>query len=323
MTTSSNKYPILKIGKAEMEISVIIPSYNEQDTLPQTFKKLHETLENITMSFEMIFVNDGSSDDTEIILDEYAAKYSFIKSVHLSRNFGKEAAMSVGLDMAEGDCIIIIDADLQHPPELISVMHKKWCEGYDVVNAVKKSRGNESFLYNFFARSFNHIMSRSVGVNYTGASDFKLLDRQVVQALEGFHERNRFFRGLVAWVGFKSYDVEFDVKERYAGSSKWSIVELIRYSVRNIISFSSWPLLFIAYTGFSVASLGLILLLQTLINYITGNAVGGFTTVIALQILLSGIILFSLGIISIYLAKIYDEQKSRPIAVTKKKRVKE
>lgn len=304
-----------------MEISVIIPSYNEQDTLSQTFKKLHETLAQITTSFEMIFVNDGSSDNTENILDKYAAKYSFVKSVHLSRNFGKEAAMSVGLDMAEGDCIIIIDADLQHPPELISVMHKKWREGYDVVNAVKRNRGNESFLYNSFARGFNHIMSRSVGVNYKGASDFKLIDKQVAQALKGFHERNRFFRGLIAWIGFKSFDVEFDVQERHAGSSKWSIVDLIRYSIRNIISFSSWPLLFIAYTGFFVASLGIILLIQTLINYFAGNAIVGFTTVITLQILLSGIILFSLGIISIYLAKIYDEQKSRPIAIVKGKRI--
>ena len=141
-----------------MEVSVIIPSFNEQDSLDQTFIKLNETLEQITTSYEMIFVNDGSSDNTEKILNDYAAKHSFIKSIHLSRNFGKEAAMSVGLDMAEGDCIIIIDADLQHPPELISAMHEMWKKGYDVVNAVKRNRGHESLLYKLATQVFNRIM---------------------------------------------------------------------------------------------------------------------------------------------------------------------
>lgn len=303
-----------------MEISIVVPAYNEQATLSQLFNKLRETLENITTTFEIILVNDGSSDNTEIILDEYASKYPFVTSIHLSRNFGKEAAMSVGLDAAQGDCVIIIDADLQHPPDLIVAMYEKWREGFDIVNAVKRTRGKESLIYRSFARCFNHIMSRSMGVDYKGISDFKLLDRQVVQALKGFHERNRFFRGLVTWVGFKTIDMEFDVQERYAGISKWSSFELISYSIRNIIAFSSWPLLFIAYTGFSITFLGLILLFQTLLNYFSGNAVSGFTTVILLQILLSGIIIFSLGIISVYLAKIYDEQKSRPIAVIRKRR---
>lgn len=305
-----------------MEISVIIPAYNEEDTLNNTIEKLIATLRPISSLFELIFVNDGSTDKTSDMLDAYSKKFTCVQHLNLSRNFGKEAAMSAGLEAAKGECVIIIDADLQHPPELIFKMYEKWQEGYDVINAVKRSRGQETFFYKLFAGFFNSIMSKSTGMNYTGASDYKLLDRQVVDALVSIPERNKFFRGLVAWLGFNTYDLPFDVQERAGGDTKWGTFDLVRYSVKNMVSFSSWPLLFIAYSGFCVVALGLVLLAQTFVNYFLGQPADGFTTVISLQILLSGMILFSLGIIAIYLAKIYDELKSRPIAVLKRNRSK-
>ena len=295
------------------EVSVVVPAFNEEESLPAVVQALAAALQGRARSFELVIVNDGSSDGTERVLAELARTHPFVVPVNLSRNFGKEAAMSAGMERASGGCVAFIDADLQHPPDLLGQMIDRWREGFDVVNAVKRSRGDEPALYRAFAGLFNWMMSASIGRDVAGASDYKLIDRQVVEALRGCPERNRFFRGLVAWAGFRVAELPFDVQERVAGRSKWSVAALVRYSLRNVIAFTSLPLLLVAYAGFAVVVLGLFLLAQTLLRYFEGASLAGFTTVIALQILLSGMILFALGIIAVYIAKIYDEQKSRPI----------
>jgi polyisoprenyl-phosphate glycosyltransferase len=303
-----------------IEVSVVVPAFNEEDNLVRIVSVLEGILRASSSSFEIVIVNDGSSDGTEAKLTELEAGEHCVKAVNLSRNFGKEAAMAAGLEVASGKCIVFIDADLQHPPELIPEMLAYWRRGSDVVNAVKRDRGNESITYRLFAGTFNRIMSFSIGADASGACDFKLIDRQVANALRNCPERNRFFRGLVAWVGYKVENLSFDVHERNAGVTKWSTLSLIKYSIRNALAFSSLPLIGVAYAGFFVIFLGILLFAQTLYNYLSGEALSGFTTVIAVQILLSGMILFSLGIIAIYIARIYDEQKSRPMFIIRKNR---
>lgn len=228
--------------------------------------------------------------------------------------------MAAGLASAAGKCMVFIDADLQHPPDLIPRMYSAWQQGSDVVNAVKLERSSEYFLYRWFANRFNGLMSAMIGQKMAGASDFKLIDRQVAEVLLECPERNRFFRGLITWVGFQVKNVEFDVVERELGSSKWSLASLIRYSLSNIIAFSSLPLVAVAYVGFVTVALGLLLLIQALIRWVMGTAAVGFTTVIAVQVLLGGMILTALGVIAIYLARMYEEQKSRPLFIIKRPR---
>jgi dolichol-phosphate mannosyltransferase len=305
---------------AAPEVSVIVPAFNEEESLPAVVEALRAALQETAAGFELVIVNDGSSDGTERVLGELAQRHPFVVAVNLSRNFGKEAAMSAGMEHASGRCVAFIDADMQHPPGLLAEMIQRWREGCDVVNAVKRSRGEEPILYRAFAGAFNWMMSASIGRDVAGASDYKLIDRQVVDALRECPERNRFFRGLVAWAGYRVAEIPFDVQERVAGRSKWSVAALVRYSLRNVIAFTSFPLLLVAYAGFAVVALGLFLLAQTLVRYFEGASLAGFTTVIALQILLSGMILFALGIIAVYIAKIYDEQKSRPIFLVRNRR---
>lgn len=317
---NSRDKSVLREFPCPLEVSVIVPAFNEEGNLATIVSVLQGVLKGATSSFEILIVNDGSSDGTEARLAELESEFPYVFGVNLSRNFGKEAAMGAGLEVASGECIVFIDADLQHPPELIPAMLSSWRRGIDVVNAVKRVRGEESVAYRVLAGAFNRLMSASIGADVTGASDFKLIDRQVADALMQCPERNRFLRGLVAWIGFKVENILFDVQERHAGVTKWSMFSLVKYSIRNILAFSSLPLIGVAYAGFGVVFLGLLLLAQTLYNYLSGHALSGFTTVIAIQISLSGMILFALGIIAIYIARIYDEQKSRPKFLIRKNR---
>lgn len=296
-------------------VSIVVPLYNEQESVNSMFNAIEAILQNRGQSWELLLVNDGSTDDSANIIEQLAQDNPEVEAIHFSRNFGKEAALDAGLNHAKGQCIVFIDGDMQHPPECIGQMLDLWQQGFDVVNAVKKQRGEESLLHRWLAFGFNRIMTGATGENFQGASDFKLIDRAVADALKACSERARFFRGLVAWVGFKTTEVEFDVAQRVAGDTKWSRWQLIKYSMTNIVSFSSFPLVLVTWVGLITVLLGGVLGIQTLYNYFSGNAVNGFTTVIMLLILLCGIILLSLGTISLYIAKIYDEQKARPVYI--------
>ena len=248
----------------------------------------------------------------EKMIEKAAEKDNHVAGVHFSRNFGKESAMMAGLASAGGDCCVVMDCDLQHPPETVVEMYRLWEQGYEVVEGVKHSRGKESLAHRASAGMFYKIISKAVGIDMSRASDFKLLDRKAVDALLEMPERNAFFRALSAWIGYKTTSVEFDVREREEGVSKWSTKSLIRYAITNIVSFSSAPMQLVTGAGVFMFLLAVVLGIQTLVHYFTGNAVEGFTTVILLLLLIGSILMISLGIIGYYISKIYEEVKGRP-----------
>ena len=301
-------------------LSIVLPAYNEEDAIGPALSAITVEIETIGEPFEIVVVDDGSTDATVAMLRTAADQDRRIRTVLLSRNFGKESAMAAGLEAAAGDAVLFMDADLQHPPSLIPEMLRLWRSGHDVVSAVKETRADESLVYRGMATLFNSMMGGAAGGSFRGASDFKLLDRQVVDAIKSCEERGRFFRGLVTWVGFKTAQVPFTVAERVAGRTKWSIASLVRYSLQNLISFSALPLKLVAFLGFGTLVFAFGLGAQTLYRYLTGAALSGFTTVILLQLILGGLLLLSLGVVALYVAEIYKEVKARPIFVVRRPR---
>ncbi len=293
-------------------LSVILPAYNEEKMIEKARDTLGRVLSEQDIPYEIVFVDDGSKDQTWPEIEKAAEKDNHVAGVHFSRNFGKESAMMAGLASAGGDCCVVMDCDLQHPPETVVEMYRLWEQGYEVVEGVKHSRGKESLAHRASAGMFYKIISKAVGIDMSRASDFKLLDRKAVDALLEMPERNAFFRALSAWIGYKTTSVEFDVREREEGVSKWSTKSLIRYAITNIVSFSSAPMQFVTGAGVFMFLLAVILGIQTLVHYFTGNAVEGFTTVILLLLLIGSILMISLGIIGYYISKIYEEVKGRP-----------
>ncbi len=293
-------------------LSIIIPSYNEEENIARTAKRLREILTEANIAYELLFISDGSRDDTFAEIEKEAKLDSNVKGFEFSRNFGKEAAIFAGLKMAKGNCAVVIDCDLQHPPEMIPEMFKLWKEGYDVVEGVKSDRGDESKLHKLFVGTFYGVMSKLMKINMNDTSDYKLLDRRVMDVLLDLKESNTFFRALSFWVGFKSTSIKYEVQERTAGESKWSFMSLLKYAIMNTTSFTTAPLQVVTFLGILSIALAVIMGLQTLIRYFMGNAVEGFTTVILLVLMIGGFIMLSLGIIGHYLARIYDEVKGRP-----------
>lgn len=293
-------------------LSIVIPSYNEEANIANTAKCLSEILKEAEIPYELIFMSDGSRDNTFAEIEKVAASDEHIKGYEFSRNFGKEAAIFAGLKCATGNCVVVIDCDLQHPPEVIPEMFRLWKEGYDVVEGIKSSRGDESFLHKAFANTFYGIMSKLMKINMNDTSDYKLLDRRVVDVLLDLKESNTFFRALSFWAGFKSTSVSYEVQERTAGESKWSFMSLLKYAVMNTTSFTTAPLQVVTFLGLLSIFVSVIFGVQTLVRYFMGNAVEGFTTVILLVLIIGGFIMLSLGIVGHYLARIYDEVKGRP-----------
>ncbi len=299
-------------------LSVIIPAYNEEAMLEKTAVVIPGILEKAGIPYEIVFVNDGSKDKTWECITASAAENRHIRGISFSRNFGKESAMFAGLEAARGDCIVMIDCDLQHPPEKIVEMYRLWESGYEVVEGVKRSRGKESGLHAFAAKSFYAIISDATGIDMSRASDFKLLDRKAVNVLLNMREKNAFFRALSSWVGFETTEVEYDVAEREAGESKWSTKALIKYAFTNITSFTSVPMQIVTVLGTIMFAVAVLLTIVALSQKVRGTALGGFTTVIVLQCFTSSVIMLSLGIIGYYIAKIYDEIKGRPRYIVSK-----
>lgn len=300
-------------------LSVIIPSYNEQDMIHTTFHSVKSILDKNEIPFEIIFIDDGSTDMTYSNIYNLSKEYPETKGISFSRNFGKESAIFAGLKEAKGDCCVIMDCDLQHPPAAIVDMYNLWTEGYEIIEGVKTSRGKESPLHTLCANGFYAIISKFAGINMANASDFKLLDRQAVDALLDMPERAPFFRALSSWIGFKTTQVPFEVQERTVGTSKWSLWSLVKYAIRNITSFSGAPMQFVTFLGWIMLLFSIILGVQSLYRYFIGTALEGFTTVILLQLIIGSILMISLGIIGHYISRIYDEIKRRPKYIISKK----
>ncbi len=294
-------------------MSLVIPVYQEGGHIKSTIKVIEKVLLVNNITYEFVLIDDGSTDNTWSELKNLAKENDRISLLRLSRNFGKESALCAGLEYAAGDMVLVMDADLQHPPELIPDMVKAWLEeGYDLVEGVKHSRGKENFIYRACARFFYYLIYKSSDINLGRASDFKLMDRKVVEAWKELPERALFFRGMSAWLGFERKEIEFDVAERVNGKTKWSLLRLIRLAANAITSYTSVPLHCITLIGIIMFFGALLMGAQTLFMKLSGRASDGFTTVILLQLIIGSAIMTSLGIIGIYLTKIYKEVKSRP-----------
>ena len=293
-------------------LSIIIPSYNEESMLPKTATTIHKILKDTDIPHELLFIDDGSKDGTWEKIQEISNTLPIVCGLHFSRNFGKESAIYAGLSYAKGSCCVVMDCDLQHPPEKIIEMYHLWEKGYEIVEAVKSDRGKESFFHSFCAKWFYCIISSVAHIDMRYSSDFKLLDRKVVTALLEMKEKNSFFRALSYWVGFKSTQVHFEVQERMEGISKWSTWSLIKYAVSNVASFSAAPMQSVTILGMVTFITSIIIGIVALSQKFMGKALEGFTTVIILLLFTSSLIMMSLGIIGYYIAKIYEEIKGRP-----------
>lgn len=300
-------------------LSIILPSYNEGKNISKASCVISELLSSNNIPYELIFVDDGSKDDTWNEIEKTSKDNPNVVGIHFSRNFGKESALFAGLAESTGDACIVMDCDLQHPPETLIEMYRLWQEGYEVVEGIKRSRGKESILHKASAGLFYKLISKAVKIDMSRASDFKLLDRKAVDSLLAMPERNAFFRALSAWIGYKTTTVEFDVREREEGESKWSTWSLIKYAITNIVAFSAAPMQVVTIAGVLVFLFAIILGIQTLIKFFMGHAVAGFTTVILLILIIGSIIMISLGIIGYYISKIYEEVKGRPKYIISKK----
>ncbi len=299
-------------------LTVIIPSFNEEDNIENTAKEISSVLDEAGVDFDLLFVSDGSTDKTFEMIETLSKADKRIGGIQFSRNFGKEAAIFAGLDYATGDCVAVIDCDLQHPPKTLVEMYRLWEEGYEVVEGIKSKRGKENPFYLLFTKIFYGIMSSLMKLNMNKTSDFKLLDRKVVNALLDLPERNTFFRALTFWAGFKSTSVTFDVEQRRAGKSKWSFSGLVKYAISNTTSFTTAPLKFVFILGIIFMLFSFVLGVETLVNYFLHIAADGFTTVILLILIVGGCINISLGIMGHYISRIYEEVKGRPRYIVSK-----
>ncbi len=292
-------------------LSVIIPSYNEEKCIERAYNAIYSLLKENNIDSEFIFVDDGSQDQTYKTITELAAEKENVIGLHFSRNFGKESAISAGLATANGDCAVVIDCDLQHPPEKIVEMYRLWEQGYEIVEGIKKERGQEKKLHSIGAKIFYSAISRMAGFDMANSSDFKLLDRNVVDVLNKMPERG-FFRAISYWVGYNKTTVEYDVQGRLDGESKWSTRGLIKYAISNISSYSTAPMQIVTALGSVMLIISVIFGVWALIDKIIGRALEGMTTVIVITIFIGSIIMISLGIIGYYIARIYEEIKGRP-----------
>ncbi len=298
-----------------IELSIVVPFYNEEPNIDRLFERLCSVLNTLDITHEIICIDDGSKDNTLKCLIDKHAQNPALKIISFSRNFGKEIALTAGINHAQGQAIIPIDADLQDPPELIEQLVCKWREGYDIVYAKRQFRIDDSWLKRLTAQAFYHTISKLSPVDIpANVGDFRLLDRRVVAAIKQMPERTRFMKGIFAWVGFKQYSIPYDREPRYQGESKWNYWKLWNFAIDGITSFSVVPLKVWTYLGLIISCLTFIyaavLIILTIIKGIT---VPGYTSLMVVILFLGGIQLIGLGIIGEYLGRVYEEVKQRPL----------
>ena len=297
------------------KISILIPCYNEEKSLPLLYPELVKLMDgNPGYEWELMFVNDGSADGTLRVLKQLRQQDQRVNYVDLSRNFGKENAMLAGFDHVTGDCMVIIDADLQHPPTLIPEMIKLWEEGYDDVYAKRKSRGKESWLRKRLSLEFYRILQRSSRFEVLkNVGDFRLLDRCCINALKSLRESERYTKGMYSWIGFKKKEIEFEQADRVAGESSWNYRQLFSFAIDGITSFTTAPLRISTVVGFIVSMCAFLYMIYVFFKAVLfGEPVQGYPTLVILILFLGGIQLLSLGIIGEYIGRIYNETKNRP-----------
>ena len=300
-------------GDSNIILSVLVPVHNEGDQIAENLSLIHAEALKAGLPMEMIAIDDGSTDNTWHVLQTMVEQIAGLKALRFSRNFGKEGAICAGLAHSLGQACIVIDSDLQHPPELIPEMVRLWRdEHWEIIEGIKKTRGTESLINRIGARFFYRTVSGLSGYNLYGSSDFKLLDRKVRDAWLDMRERNTFFRGMVSWLGFRRKQITFSVAKRRLTQSRWSFFGLFRLAIVAITAFSSLPLQAVTILGGLFLLCAILFATYALVMYFAGLAFPGFTTVIILELVIGGVLMVSLGIIGTYIAQIYQEVKYRP-----------
>jgi glycosyltransferase involved in cell wall biosynthesis len=300
-------------------LSVVVPAYDEQDVLTEFNQRLTLVLDALAVDYEIIYVNDGSSDSTVDVIESLHNNNQHIALLDLSRNFGKEAALTAGLDHAQGDAVIVIDADLQDPPEIIPQLFNKWQEGHDVVYAQRSTRKGETWVKRFTAFLFYRLMGQ---LGYIGippdTGDFRLMSRRSLEAVNELRESHRFMKGLFAWVGFDQVAVRYDRDPRYAGKSKWSYWRLWNFALEGLTSFTTAPLKLATYLGFVTAIIAFVYGVWVVMKaFLYGDPVAGYPSLMAVVLFLGAVQLMTLGTIGEYLARTSDEAKRRPLYFVK------
>ena len=297
-------------------ITILIPAYNEEEVLQKLHHRLQKVLDQLSSyQFEILFVNDGSSDQSLLLIKQLRERDERISYVNLSRNFGKETAMIAGLDYAVGDAVIIIDADLQDPPELIPEMIQLWEEGYDDVYAKRRSRQGESWLKKWTAKTYYKMLKTTTRITIQeDTGDFRLLDRRCVEALKKMRESQRFTKGMFSWIGYNKKEILFDRDPRAAGKTKWNYRKLINLAIEGFTSFTTFPLRFASFLGVTISLFAFIYMIVIIVKTIMyGESVRGYPSLMAVILFLGGIQLVTLGIIGEYLGRIFNETKQRPL----------
>lgn len=298
------------------KISIVVPMYNEQEVAIEFYNRVTKVLENINLNYEIIVVNDGSRDKTLEILLELIKRDEHIKIINFSRNFGHQAAITAGIENATGDAIITIDADLQDPPEVIVNLIEKWQEGFDIVYAKRKSRKVDSFFKRYTAEMFYKVLNKLSDTNIPeNVGDFRLISKRVQEVFIKLPEKDRFIRGMFAWMGFKQAFVEFDRKARFAGKTKYPLKKMLKLALSGIIGFSTKPLRLILKLGFATTFISFLLMVYAIVTKILGYTTHGWSSLMVTITFIGGIQLLSLGIVAEYMAKIYGEVKARPVYI--------
>ena len=301
------------------KLTVVVPVFNEDAVLPEFHRRLAKVLNSLEMQSEIVYVNDGSVDGSLEKMRQFKKEDGRVAIIDLSRNFGKEIAMTAGMDHAHGDAVVVIDADLQDPPELIPEMIEQWKSGYDVVYAQRISRAGESAFKKTTAHIFYRVIQKLSRVTIPpDAGDFRLLSRRAVVALSGLREQHRFMKGLFAWIGYPQKAIQYERDARYGGETKWNYIGLWNFAIEGITSFSTIPLKVATYVGMLTALgaflFGVFVVLQTIFY---GNPVAGYPSLLVVVLFLGGIQLMALGVIGEYLGRMFDETKGRPLYLIK------
>jgi dolichol-phosphate mannosyltransferase len=304
-------------GSDAMLYSIIIPVYNEAEVLPALYGRLTRVMEGLVEPYEIIFVNDGSQDDSTLLLRDFQARDERVKFLSFSRNFGHQIAITAGLDYSSGQAAVVMDADLQDPPEVIPQLIEQWRKGYDIVFAVRAKRQGEGFFKRSTAALFYRLFRRMAATELPlDAGDFRLMSRRAVEALQSIRERNRFIRGLAGWIGFRQTMIPFVRDVRQAGETKYPLKKMLRFALNGLLSFSVVPLQLASYLGFLISSIGFFYIVYAIgLKLFTDRVVWGWTSVMVAVLFLGGVQLVSLGIIGEYIGRIYEEVKQRPLYV--------
>jgi len=302
-----------------MDVSVIIPIYNEEENIQLLFDRLHKVMNEMCNSHELIFVNDGSKDQSIHLIKDLSKQHDSVKYIDFSKNFGHQIAVTAGLDQASGDAICIIDADLQDPPEVIAQMYEKMKEGYEVVYAKRRKRDGESKFKLWTAKLFYRILSKITSTNIpVDTGDFRIMDKKIVQVLKKMPEKNKFLRGQIAWIGFNQTFVEYDRENRNAGDTGYTVRKMLRFAIDGITAFSDLPLKLVTYFGFIVSFIAFIIMLYALYSrFILDDYAQGWASLILSILFIGGVQMIAIGVIGEYLSRMNSNIRDRPLYIVK------